>query len=96
MQHIYEIRFKTKNGLEFYFNVNGDPAAKYEIINWHPRENGLIDFTTVGLYDASLPEDKQLNLLNKSLTWAQNSKQVKFTVIGFIVLSNIKHESRCL
>lgn len=93
MQHIYEIHFKQKNGLEVYFNENGDPAAKYEIINWQPKENSLIDFTYVGIYDASLLEAKQLNLLNKSLSWAQNSKQVNITVIGFIVLANIKHES---
>lgn len=59
-----------------YFNENGDPAAKYEIINWQPTENGVVDFVAVGLYDASLPADKQLNLQNKSLIWAQNSRQV--------------------
>ena len=39
------------------FNENGDPAAKYEIINWQPTENGIVDFVTVGLYDVSLPAD---------------------------------------
>ena len=35
-----------------------------------------MDFVTVGLYDASLPADKQLKLQNKSLIWTQNSPQV--------------------
>ncbi|XP_008423319.1 extracellular calcium-sensing receptor-like isoform X2 [Poecilia reticulata] len=39
LQHIQKIRFRTKEGDEVYFNENGDPAAKYEIINWQPREN---------------------------------------------------------
>uniref|UniRef100_A0A672Z3Q5 G-protein coupled receptors family 3 profile domain-containing protein n=1 Tax=Sphaeramia orbicularis TaxID=375764 RepID=A0A672Z3Q5_9TELE len=34
-------RFKTKEGDEVYFNENGDPAAKYEIINWQPTQNGI-------------------------------------------------------
>uniref|UniRef100_A0A8C9Z5A0 G-protein coupled receptors family 3 profile domain-containing protein n=1 Tax=Sander lucioperca TaxID=283035 RepID=A0A8C9Z5A0_SANLU len=68
------------DGDEVYFNENGDPAAKYEIINWQPTEHGIVDFVTVGLYDASLPADKQLNLLNKSLIWAQNSQQVPLSV----------------
>ncbi|XP_033487580.2 extracellular calcium-sensing receptor-like [Epinephelus lanceolatus] len=80
LQHIKIIHFKTKEGDEVYFNENGDPAAKYEIINWQPTENGIVDFVTVGFYDASLPADKQLNLQNKSLIWANNSQQVPVSV----------------
>ncbi|XP_034723354.1 extracellular calcium-sensing receptor-like [Etheostoma cragini] len=80
LQHIKNITFKTKEGDGVYFNENGDPAAKYEIINWQPTEHGLVDFVTVGLYDASLPADKQLNLLHKSLIWAKNSQQVPLSV----------------
>uniref|UniRef100_A0A8C6WLR1 G-protein coupled receptors family 3 profile domain-containing protein n=1 Tax=Neogobius melanostomus TaxID=47308 RepID=A0A8C6WLR1_9GOBI len=58
-----------------YFNENGDPVAKYEIINWQPTAQGTVEFVTVGLYDASLPVDKQLTLQNASLFWAQNSNQ---------------------
>ncbi|XP_041796950.1 extracellular calcium-sensing receptor-like [Chelmon rostratus] len=80
LQHTRKIQFKTKEGDDVYFNENGDPAAKYEVINWQPTENGIVDFVTVGLYDASLPADKQLNLQNKSLTWAQNSQQVPLSL----------------
>ncbi|XP_029027479.2 extracellular calcium-sensing receptor-like [Betta splendens] len=80
LQHIRNINFITKEGEEVYFNVDGDPPAKYEIINWQPTENGAVDFVIVGLYDASLPEDKQLNLQNKSLIWAMNLTQVPVSV----------------
>nr|XP_033487799.1 extracellular calcium-sensing receptor-like [Epinephelus lanceolatus] len=80
LHHIKRVHFKTKEGEEVYFNENGDPAAKYEIINWQPTENGIVDFVTVGFYDASLPADKQLNLQNKSLIWANNSRQVPVSV----------------
>uniref|UniRef100_A0A671UAE2 G-protein coupled receptors family 3 profile domain-containing protein n=1 Tax=Sparus aurata TaxID=8175 RepID=A0A671UAE2_SPAAU len=80
LQHIRKIQFVTKEGDEVYFDENGDPAAKYEIINWQPRENGMVDFVRVGLYDASLPAEKQLTLQNKSLIWAQNSLQVPSSV----------------
>uniref|UniRef100_A0A667YVD9 Extracellular calcium-sensing receptor-like n=1 Tax=Myripristis murdjan TaxID=586833 RepID=A0A667YVD9_9TELE len=80
VMHIKNIQFNTKDGEHVYFNENGDPAAKYEIINWQPRENGTVDFVTVGFYDTTLPADKQLNLHNKSLMWAQNSKQVPLSV----------------
>ncbi|XP_042337732.1 extracellular calcium-sensing receptor-like, partial [Plectropomus leopardus] len=47
LQHIKNIHFKTKEGDEVYFNENGDPAAKYEIINWQPTKSGIVDFVTV-------------------------------------------------
>ncbi|XP_037533470.1 extracellular calcium-sensing receptor-like [Nematolebias whitei] len=80
LQHISKIHFRTKEGEEVYFNEKGDPSAKYEIINWQPRENGYVDFVSVGLYDVSLPEDEQLNLQNKAFMWAHNSKQVPVSV----------------
>nr|XP_020443467.1 extracellular calcium-sensing receptor-like [Monopterus albus] len=80
LQHTREIHFKTKEGDEVYFDENGDPPAKYEIINWQPTENGIVDFVTVGLYDAFLPADKQLSLQREYLIWAQNSNQVPVSV----------------
>ncbi|XP_060929629.1 extracellular calcium-sensing receptor-like [Limanda limanda] len=80
LQRIKRIEFKTKEGDKVYFNEDGDPAAEYEIINWQRAESGLVEFVTVGLYDASLPADKQLNLHNTSLIWAKNSKQVPVSV----------------
>ncbi|KAI4815080.1 hypothetical protein KUCAC02_005246 [Chaenocephalus aceratus] len=84
LKHIRTIQFKTKEGEEVYFNENGDPAAKYEIINWKPRENDIVEFVTVGFYDASLPANKQLLLQNESITWTQNSQQVKYRKITVV------------
>ncbi|XP_013878516.1 extracellular calcium-sensing receptor-like [Austrofundulus limnaeus] len=78
--HIQKIHFKSKEGEEVYFNENGDPAAKYEIINWQLKENGIVDFVSIGFYDASLPAVKQLSLQNTTLIWAQSSKQVPVSV----------------
>ncbi|KAK2847345.1 hypothetical protein Q5P01_010344 [Channa striata] len=80
LQQLRKTNFKTKEGDEVYFNENGDPPAKYEIINWQPRKKGTVDFVTVGFYDASLPAAKQLSLQNTSLIWAQNTKQVPVSV----------------
>ncbi|XP_067363671.1 extracellular calcium-sensing receptor-like [Channa argus] len=80
LQKIKNINFKTKERENVYFNEFGDPTAKYEIINWQPTENGIVDFVTVGFYDASLSADEQLSLQYKSLIWAHTSKQVPVSV----------------
>ncbi|XP_014826136.1 PREDICTED: extracellular calcium-sensing receptor-like [Poecilia mexicana] len=80
LHQIKEIYFKTKEGDEVYFNENGDPAAKYEIINWQRRDNGPVEFAVVGLYDASLPEDRQMDVHIESIVWAQNSPMMPVSV----------------
>lgn len=71
-----KIHFKTKEGEDVYFNENGDPPARYEVINWQPTKKNMVKFVSVGTYDASLPKDKQLNVHSLSLIWAKNSLQV--------------------
>uniref|UniRef100_A0A8C5HRX3 Extracellular calcium-sensing receptor-like n=1 Tax=Gouania willdenowi TaxID=441366 RepID=A0A8C5HRX3_GOUWI len=80
LQHLKKVHFKTKDGDEVYFTEEGDPPAKYEIVNWKRRKTDIVDFVTVGLYDASLPVGQQLIVQNDSLLWAQNSHQVPVSV----------------
>ncbi|XP_036392201.1 extracellular calcium-sensing receptor-like [Megalops cyprinoides] len=80
LQHLKKVRFKTKDGEEVYFDENGDPAAKYELVNWQENSKGQIEFVTVGLYDASVPANERLMLSNVSIVWAQNKKQVPVSV----------------
>ncbi|XP_067101732.1 extracellular calcium-sensing receptor [Osmerus mordax] len=80
LEEIKKVRFETKEGDEVYFNENGDPAAKYDIINWQPRADGSVGFVVVGLYDASVPAHRQLTVRNIPLVWAHNSRQVPVSV----------------
>ncbi|XP_064159319.1 extracellular calcium-sensing receptor-like [Anguilla rostrata] len=80
LQHLKKVRFKTKEGEEVYFDENGDPPAKYELVNWQENSQGQIALVTIGLYDESLPMEKHLTLTNVSIVWAQNAKQVPVSV----------------
>lgn len=75
LEHLKKIKFKTKEGDEVFFDANGDPTAKYEIINWQPKRDGQLGFVTVGLYDASLPAQHRLKV-NGSIVWAKNATEV--------------------
>uniref|UniRef100_A0A8C4RUS2 Olfactory receptor C family, j1 n=1 Tax=Erpetoichthys calabaricus TaxID=27687 RepID=A0A8C4RUS2_ERPCA len=48
------VNFTTSYGETLYFDENGDPAARYELINWQPSKEGMIKFVKIGVYDASL------------------------------------------
>ncbi|KAM8768491.1 extracellular calcium-sensing receptor-like [Acanthopagrus schlegelii] len=69
----------SKNGYDVSFDANGDPVARYELVNWQRSERGSIEMVTVGLYDASLPEGQEF-LINRNLTWVDGSTQVPVSV----------------
>uniref|UniRef100_A0A3B4E440 G-protein coupled receptors family 3 profile domain-containing protein n=1 Tax=Pygocentrus nattereri TaxID=42514 RepID=A0A3B4E440_PYGNA len=76
---ILKVRFKTKEGEEVYFDKNGDPVAKYELLNWQTIEDQH-EFVTVGLYDSSFPAHSRLAVKMASIVWAQNKNEVPVSV----------------
>ena len=57
------------------FDANGDPVARYELVNWQKSESGSIEMVTVGHYDASLPDGQEFHI-NRNLTWVDSDTQV--------------------
>ncbi|XP_053478286.1 extracellular calcium-sensing receptor-like, partial [Ictalurus furcatus] len=70
------VHFKSKEGEEVYFDENGDPPAKYEIINWQVNAEYQHEFVTVGLYDSSISLSEHLMINMTCIVWAQNDTQV--------------------
>uniref|UniRef100_A0A3B4E230 G-protein coupled receptors family 3 profile domain-containing protein n=1 Tax=Pygocentrus nattereri TaxID=42514 RepID=A0A3B4E230_PYGNA len=73
------VRFKTKEGEEVYFDKNGDPASKYEIINLQTIDDHH-EFVTVGYYDSSLLAHNRLAVQMPSILWAQNTSKMPVSV----------------
>ncbi|XP_027017453.2 extracellular calcium-sensing receptor-like [Tachysurus fulvidraco] len=80
LEQLKKVRFKTKDGEEVYFDANGDPPAKYEIINRQMSQDHQFEFVTVGLYDSSFPVNDRLAVNMASIVWANNSNQVPTSV----------------
>ncbi|XP_053090983.1 extracellular calcium-sensing receptor-like [Pangasianodon hypophthalmus] len=80
LQQLKRVHFKTKAGEDVFFDKNGDPAAKYEIINWHLNKENQHEFVTVGHYDSSLTGHDHLLVNVTSIMWAQNTKKVPISV----------------
>ncbi|XP_027017665.1 extracellular calcium-sensing receptor-like [Tachysurus fulvidraco] len=78
LENLKKIHFKTKEGEEVFFDKNGDPAAKYDVINWHG--NVQHEFVTVGFYDSSIMGHDRLAVNMDLIEWAHNIKQVPISV----------------
>ncbi|TDH14811.1 hypothetical protein EPR50_G00024800 [Perca flavescens] len=68
----------SRNGYDVSFDANGDPVARYELVNWQKSESGSIEMVTVGQYDASLPVGQKFRI-NRNLTWVDGGTQVRST-----------------
>ncbi|XP_039613296.1 extracellular calcium-sensing receptor-like [Polypterus senegalus] len=75
VQYLKGVNFTTRYGENIYFDANGDPAARYELVNWQSSEEG-IKFVTIGVYDASLPEGQQFIMNNVNIIYAGNQNKV--------------------
>lgn len=73
-----EVSFFTETGEKVLFDQNGNPAARYDLLNWQQGEDGTTQFVKVGFYDASLQTEFQLSFNNISIVWAKNLHQVPF------------------
>ncbi|KAM9480737.1 extracellular calcium-sensing receptor-like [Clarias gariepinus] len=80
LEHIKKAHFKTKDGENIYFDKNGDPAGKYEIINWQTNEEHPHKFVTVGFYDFSFSGQGRLSVNMTSIVWAKNTDQLPKSV----------------
>ncbi|KAK2847767.1 hypothetical protein Q7C36_009449 [Tachysurus vachellii] len=80
LNELKKLHFTSTTGEDVYFDENGDPAARYELLNWQQGKDSKIAFVKVGFYDASLNTDLQLSFNNISIIWAHNKPQVPVSV----------------
>ncbi|XP_052438207.1 extracellular calcium-sensing receptor-like isoform X1 [Carassius gibelio] len=69
----------TKNNYPVSFDTNGDPVARYELVNWQLKGDGSVDFVTVGQYDASKPKGQEFSL-TRAIIWYDSSEKVPVSV----------------
>ncbi|XP_051778424.1 extracellular calcium-sensing receptor-like isoform X3 [Erpetoichthys calabaricus] len=80
--YLKTISFTTKSGENFYFDENGDPAARgkiYDIVNWQLNKEGDVDFATVGTY-YTLSEGYEFQINYESINFAGTKNKVPRSV----------------
>uniref|UniRef100_A0A8C4TKI2 Olfactory receptor C family, j1 n=1 Tax=Erpetoichthys calabaricus TaxID=27687 RepID=A0A8C4TKI2_ERPCA len=86
LHYLKKVNFTTMYGDHVYFDVNGDPEPRYEIINWQQGEGGLIKYVTVGTYDPSSPQGQQIKMNNVTIIWAGGqTADIEFLSFGEIM-----------
>ncbi|KAM4749220.1 extracellular calcium-sensing receptor-like [Rhinophrynus dorsalis] len=76
LHYIKNVRFKTKDKSQVFFNENGDPPALYDIVNWRLSDKGTLEQVIVGSYDSNAKDGETLRVDTAAITWINRNTQV--------------------
>lgn len=77
MKYINTVRFNTSEGESVYFDNHGDSPARYELVSLQMTNRGSLEGQTVGIYDASLPENHQFIMSDVPIIFGNGEMEVK-------------------
>ncbi|XP_061073218.1 extracellular calcium-sensing receptor-like [Conger conger] len=75
LRALKKVNFTLGTGEKVSFDKNGDPTARYEVVNWQIAPDGAVEFRAVGYYDASFPFGQQFVISPVSMVWAGGQSQ---------------------
>ncbi|XP_078525107.1 extracellular calcium-sensing receptor-like [Lissotriton helveticus] len=76
LHYLKKVHFHNPEGEEIYFNENGDPPPRFEILNWQRQEDGSIQHVNVGTFDYSAPQGRQFVFNESAIVWNEEGEQV--------------------
>ncbi|XP_053567761.1 extracellular calcium-sensing receptor-like [Bombina bombina] len=75
VKSLKQVHFTDQAGKQFYFDQNGDPVAKYDVLNWYKGADGLLVYRKIGSYDGGAPKGHRLVISEQDMIW--NEDQLK-------------------
>ncbi|XP_043914032.1 extracellular calcium-sensing receptor-like [Protopterus annectens] len=78
LTYLKKVHFRDKTGDEIFFDINGDPPAVYDILNWQVSDSGLSSYVEVGRYNTSASPDLVID--EHQIKWNGGHTQVPRSV----------------
>ncbi|XP_053316369.1 extracellular calcium-sensing receptor-like [Spea bombifrons] len=75
VQSLKRVRFTDQDGKQLYFDQNGDPVCKYDVVNWQIGTDGYLGYKKVGGYDASATIARKLVIDESATIWNGDMSQ---------------------
>uniref|UniRef100_UPI00358FFF29 extracellular calcium-sensing receptor-like n=1 Tax=Myxine glutinosa TaxID=7769 RepID=UPI00358FFF29 len=80
LYYIRNVNFINDIGELVNFDENGDPPARYELLNWQMDLTGKMHFKVVGAFDSSLAPENQLKVNETGIKWYSWNNQVPISI----------------
>lgn len=80
LHYLKQVEFSNSFGDETKFDVNGDPVAVYDLVNWQLGAEGQVKFVTVGRFDETTSLGrKKLYIQKTDIIWNGNQTTVRLS-----------------
>ncbi|XP_069464141.1 extracellular calcium-sensing receptor-like [Ambystoma mexicanum] len=76
LHYVKRMRFPHASTRGQFFDSEGNPPARYDIVNWQQDGAGALMHVKVGLYDSSAPAVQTFTIRNSAIRWAAGSTQM--------------------
>lgn len=80
LHYLQTVNFSMKWGETVFFDSQGDPPARYELVNLQKVTKGTMEVATIGYYDATQPQGQQFTMNPVNIIWGGGLKSVRASV----------------
>ncbi|XP_077118678.1 extracellular calcium-sensing receptor-like [Ranitomeya variabilis] len=78
--YVQNVKVRLNDGIEVFFDKNGDPPAVYDIVNWQQDDNGVMKQVKVGQYDSAVKSPDIFTLNSSAIQWIYRQEQIPTSV----------------
>ncbi|XP_064418231.1 LOW QUALITY PROTEIN: vomeronasal type-2 receptor 116-like [Latimeria chalumnae] len=93
LHYVKNVRFKSADGMEVFFDKNGNPPPFYDILNWQITPNSTLKYVNVGSFDFTITSGQDLRI-NEDITWNGGYNQVPHSVCSESCVSGYRKAGR--
>ncbi|XP_069754002.1 extracellular calcium-sensing receptor-like [Narcine bancroftii] len=94
LHYLRIVNFTVKTGETVYFDENGDPMPKYELVNFQTNSEGTLDIVNIGYYDGSAHPGLQLVLTFEDIVWGTTGNKIPQAICSEPCLPGTRKVSR--
>ena len=93
LHYLQHINFTTSQGERVTFDQSGDPPARYELINLQRVTPETMHVSTVGVFDATLPRERQFTMNGMKIVWGGGGHTVHVHIALFSHFWIVSHNT---
>lgn len=86
LHYLQNVNFTTRQGERVYFDKNGDPPSRYEMINLQGVTSERLHVASIGVFDATLPSEHQFIMNGMNIVWGggRNTVHIHFALFSYL------------